>query len=776
MNLNFFKNIKFYYSNLIGTELFSEYEINYFIHNLKNINFNASYNVLNFETYKNNLIIDFNKKPLNFCLDKFLADYKNFNFLLVKNISIETLNDAVLLNSIVDYFLNSDKTIFIPCLNSSNSSNSSNISILNVYDSFMKKCAFPQSYYIEIFKLRLKLLCFTRLIDAYKIYPESINVFLHYALQHGFCIENTKIMSENLILKYLNLFQITIKLDTLNKLNFSKKFSFRKLESKNNKYAINLIVYSNYYEIYFNPSSLINKIAAYIAHIKNNFNNLNNNPDSDISNITKSECRPDLDTNLSKIQNIAASEIDNPVLIVAGAGSGKTKVIVNKFLYLLNYLSPYEILVLTFTNNAVNEIKNRIFKTLNLNDDEFIVKNNLKIYTYHSFFYSIIKIYYKYLGFQNVPEIYAKNNYKNNTKNNAFFSENYDSSSYSNNTDGIKNFDDILKYALKLFENEDILIEISKRYKYILIDEYQDLNILSDIIIKKIDYGRGNITYAGDDDQSIYRFNGGDSTNLLSFDLFYPFGKVFLLQSNYRSNETIINFSNNIIKKIDFRYPKLMTPGNNTKNNNTKNTTGDLQLKNFYLNFIKTYAYNFSIFKSGANNWILTNKEIEPENSVYYDFINLINFKNYTDEIEFNINLLIVLLNSGFKAAILTRTIREEIDYKKFLEYYMKMPSKNNLNSKYIKNAFIGTIHKSKGMEFNSVILSNFSSANFPKTGKINNNFEINHPFSSFYRFQSNNYKNIDDERRLFYVGATRARDIIFITYTGDKSVFIDFK
>ncbi len=760
MNVNFFKNIKFYYSNLIGTKLFSEYEINYFIHNLKNINFNASYNVLNFETYKNNLIIDFNKKPLNFCLDKFLADYKNFNFLLVKNISIDTLNDAVLFNSIVDYFLNSDKTIFIPCLNSSN------ISILNVYDFFMKKCASPQFNYIEIFKLRLKLLCHIRLIDTYEIYPKSINVFLHYALQRGFCTENTKIMSENLILKYSNIFQIAIKLD---KLNFLKRLYFSKLESKKNKYAINLIVYSNSYEIYFNPSSLINKIVAYIAYIKNNFNN--NNIGSDILNITESKCRPNLDINLSKIQNIAASEINNPVLIMAGAGSGKTKVIVNKFLYLLNYISPYEILVLTFTNNAVNEIKNRIFKTLNLNDDEFIIKNNLKIYTYHSFFYSIIKIYYKYLGFQNVPEIYAKNNYKNNT----FFSENYNQSSYFNNMDGIKNFDDILKHTLKLFENEDILIEISKKYKYILIDEYQDLNILSDIIIKKIDYGRGNITYAGDDDQSIYRFNGGDSTNILSFDLFYPSGKVFLLQSNYRSNETIINFSNNIIKKIDFRYPKLMTYGNNIKNN-TKNITEDLQLKNFYLNFIKTHAHNFSIFKSGINNWISTNKEIGPENSIYYDFINLINFKNYTDEIEFNVNLLIVLLNSGFKAAILTRTIREEINYKNFLQYYLKIPSKNNLNSKYIKNAFIGTIHKSKGMEFNSVILSNFSSVNFPKKGKINNNFEIKHPFSSFYRFQSNNYKNIDDECRLFYVGATRAKDIIFITYTGDKSDFIDFK
>jgi superfamily I DNA/RNA helicase len=767
MNLNFFKNIKFYYSNLIGTELFSEYEINYFINNLKNLKFNTSYNVLNFETYKNNLIIDFNKKPLNFCLDKFLADYKNFNFLLVKNISIETLNDAVLFNSIIDYFLNSNKTIFIPSLNSSN------ISILNVYDSFMKKCPFPQSYYIEIFKLRLKLLCFTRLIDAYEIYPKSINVFLHYALQRGFSNDKADIIPENLILNYSNIFQITIKLDKLNKLNFSKKFSFRKLESKNNRYVINLIVYSNFYEIYFNPSLLINKITAYIAHIKNNFNNLGSDI-LNISEITESECRLNLDTNLSKIQNIAANEIDNPVLIMAGAGSGKTKVIVNKFLYLLNYLSPYEILVLTFTNNAVNEIKNRIFKTLNLNDDEFIIKNNLKIYTYHSFFYSLIKIYYKYLGFQNVPEIYAKNNYNNNAKNNTFFSENYDQSSYSNNTNGIKNFDDILRYALKLFENDDILIEISKSYRYILIDEYQDLNILSDIIIKKIDYGRGNITYAGDDDQSIYRFNGGDSTNLLSFDLFYPSGKIFLLQSNYRSNETIINFSNNIIKKIDFRYPKLMIPGNNTKNN-TKNITGDLQLKNFYLNFIKTYAYNFSIYnKSATNNWILINKKMEPKNSVYYDFINLINFKNYTDEIEFNINLLIALLNSGFKTAILTRTIKEEIEYKKFLKYYMKMPSKNNLNSKYIKNAFIGTIHKSKGMEFNSVILSNFSSANFPKTDRINNNFEIEHPFGSFYRLQSNNYKNIDDERRLFYVGATRAKDIIFITYTGDKSVFID--
>jgi Superfamily I DNA and RNA helicases len=96
--------------------------------------------------------------------------------------------------------------------------------------------------------------------------------------------------------------------------------------------------------------------------------------------------------------------------------------------------------------------------------------------------------------------------------------------------------------VLKLFKNKNIVYDIASRFKYILVDEYQDLDFLSDIIIKKIDSGRGITMYAGDDDQSIYGFNGGDSTNLLFFDLFYSSGKLFIMQYNYRSNSKIINF------------------------------------------------------------------------------------------------------------------------------------------------------------------------------------------------------------------------------------------
>ncbi|RZD16968.1 MAG: ATP-dependent helicase [Candidatus Acididesulfobacter guangdongensis] len=758
MNLNFFKHIAFYRHNLIGTELLSSYEINYFINLLNKLNVSLSYNILDFDIYKNNLIINYNKKPLNFCLDKFLADYKNFDFLFVKNIHINNLNDAVLFNSIIDFFLNSNNVIFIPCLEGLNAS------ILNVYDTLAANSSFSQSNYIDLFKLRLKLLCMTRLATTNEIYPQSIKKFLDLALQHNFYPKKVPEQnSEDLILDYSNNFQIIIKLNFLDKFNFNK-FAY----AKNNNF-IQLTVYSNFYEIYFNSSSLIYKILSYIAYIQNNSNSKSSINIKSVLELNRKEYSSYLKTDLSKIQKTAVKEIDNPVIIIAGAGSGKTNVIVNKFLHLSIYISPYEILILTFTNNAAGEIKDRILKAFNLNDNTSIIKNNLKIYTYHSFFYSIIKIYYRYLGFQNLPKIYAENNCKNNACNSKI--------------DGIYNFDDILQYVLKLFKNESILIEIAKMYKYILVDEYQDINLLSDIIIKKIDYGRGNITYAGDDDQSIYRFNGGDSINLLSFDLFYPSGKAVLLQSNYRCNESIINFSNNIIQKIDFRYPKSMILGNNInnfKNESNEKNTYSLKLKDTLLVLLNKYACDSYVFNYNTNNWISSdkyfNKIEELSDSIKLNAVNLIHFKNYSDETAFNINLFILLLTSGIKAAILTRTAKEEIEYKTLFSYYAGLPQYNNFKLKYYRNAFIGTIHKSKGMEFSFVILGSLSAANFPKVYKENNDIKAVHPFNAFYNTPFINYKNtIDDERRLFYVGTTRAKDFIFITYTGDKSSFIDF-
>jgi hypothetical protein len=752
MNLNFFKNIAFYRNELIGTELYSSYELGYFINCLNRLNARPSHKILDFEVYRNNLIINHNQNPLNFCLDKFLADYKNFDFLFVKNICICNLNDAVLFNSIIDFFLNSHNAIFIPCFASSDTS------VLNIYDNLAANCSFSQSNYIEIFKLRLKLLCMTRLLSAHEIYPESIKKFLDLALHNNFYIKKVAgVAAENLILHYLSNFQIIIKL------NFLEKFNFNKFAYIKNNNFVQLTVYSNIYEIYFNPSALIYKIIAYIAFIKNNSEDVTN------LNINKLKCNPYIKKNLSKVQYLASNEINSPVIIIAGAGSGKTSVIVNKFLYLLNYLSPYEILILTFTNNAADEIKARILKALNLDGNISFIKNNLKIYTYHSFFYSIIKIYYRYLGFKNPPKIYAGNN----RKTDAFVSE----------IDGINNFDDILQYVLKLFKNELILLEIAKMYKYILIDEYQDLNLLSDIIIKKIDYGRGHITYAGDDDQSIYRFNGGDSINLLSFDLFYPSGKAFLLQSNYRCNTSIINFSNKIIQQIDFRYPKYMLSVNNIndfKNGNNAKKINNLKLKDTFLILMKKYACDSYLFDFNTNSWLLCNKysnKIQGAiNGIKLNAIRLINFENYSDETAFNINLFISLLESGVKAAILTRTAKEELEYKTLFNYYASLSQYNIFKLKYTKNAFIGTIHKAKGMEFSFVILSNLSNSNFPKVNNENNNIKNVHPFSIFYNVPAANCKNtIDDERRLFYVGTTRARDFIFITYTKDKSSFLDF-
>lgn len=404
---------------------------------------------------------------------------------------------------------------------------------------------------------------------------------------------------------------------------------------------------------------------------------------------------------LSKIQSSTVKDLDLPQLVIAGAGAGKTRLIVNKFLYLSNFVSADEILILTFTNSAVEEIINRI--EYQRSGGVSNLKKVLNVMTYHSFFYSLIREYYTELGFKSIPLI-AENKFEN---------SGIDFISYN----------DIILNVVKLLKNFKIAMNISSRFRYILVDECQDLDFLSDIIIKKIDFGRGAIMYAGDDDQAIYAFNGGNSENLLFFDLFYPSGKLFVMRYNYRSNQKIINFCNLILNNISFRFPKIMAPAEN-----------------------KT---------------ALTGKNI----------INIINFKNKNLEEKFIIDRFNRYVERGENAAILVRTQKEEENFKKLsVQINIKEP-------KAEKRGFIGTIHKCKGMEFDVVFIVNVSEGNMPNLSGLskpnikNDNEPLKHPFLRFLNGGSSNFKRIyEDEIKLFYVAVSRAKKTVFITYSGAKS------
>ncbi len=273
-------------------------------------------------------------------------------------------------------------------------------------------------------------------------------------------------------------------------------------------------------------------------------------------------------------------------MIVAGAGSGKTRVLTYKIAYLIDSgISPYEILALTFTNKAANEMKDRIFKLVGKN------AGHIWMGTFHSIFARILRADAKYIGFDRNFSIYDDQDSKklvedimkelhfntenskseavratiSNLKNKLILHEDYTSmvtnpfekmvsrvySEYQlrltkNNA---MDFDDLLINPILLFHvNNDVLAKYQNRFKFILVDEYQDTNRAQYQIIKMLSGSHGNITVVGDDAQSIYRWRGAEIENILSFEQDFEKCKTFKLEQNYRSTKKILSFADEVIK------------------------------------------------------------------------------------------------------------------------------------------------------------------------------------------------------------------------------------
>lgn len=667
--------------------LFSEDEKNSFIKNLKNLELDAG--IISFAKIKSYLQVQLYNKifsPLNFPL-KDIEKLFSSKFIILEDLLIENLQDAVLLNAICDFVLH-NKIILCPVI-------SDDFDLQNIYGNFNKN--FYEDLIVDIFKLRLRFLMGTRIIfNKNGKFVLTIACIIKKISALGFNFIENEIGLNNDYLKFTdkNNFTIILKIHPLKNITAAR-------DEFISDYKIILNVSFN--DIYFNPAELINKIKIFPLIIR------------DIKDIKNIRIKKGISKfkydKLSKIQAASIKELNLAHLVIAGAGSGKTRLIVNKFLYLTNFISPDEILVLTFTNNAVEEIKNRV--GYQRSDDNFNLKKILNIMTYHSFFYSIIKEYYMELGFKSLPVVKED------------ISENIESRLKIGEPHFIS-YDDIILNIIKLFKNEEIVYNIASRFKYILVDEYQDLDFLSDIIIKKIDGGRGITMYAGDDDQAIYAFNGGDSINLLFFDLFYPSGKLFIMQHNYRSDSKIIDFCNLLLNNISFRFPKKM---------------------------------------------------IQPENkNILFDEnrVNILNFKNKNSEERFIIDQFNLYLAGGKRTSILVRTQKEADNFKKILK---ETNPEAFINS---KNWFIGTIHKSKGMEFDVVFIANVNSGNMPHLKSLspqtNSNIKIlNHPFRLFLNKDINDgTRAYEDEIKLFYVAVSRAKKEVFITYSGKKSEFLN--
>ena len=299
--------------------------------------------------------------------------------------------------------------------------------------------------------------------------------------------------------------------------------------------------------------------------------------------------------NLNENQKLAVTTTDGPLLILAGAGSGKTKVLTTRIAYLIEEknVSPYNILAITFTNKAAKEMQSRVINLVG----EYA--KNMQVSTFHSFGLRLLRENYDKLGYDRNfvimdsddsltvvkkilkemnldPKQYNPNAIRNKIsgcKNELVSPKDYErlaSSEFEKvvlsvyekyehklKTNNSVDFDDLLILPIKLFrENDDILDKYQEHFKYILVDEYQDTNEAQYILTKLLASKYRNLCVVGDENQSIYSFRGANYRNILNFEKDYKEANVIKLEQNYRSTENILNAANSVIKNNESRKDK----------------------------------------------------------------------------------------------------------------------------------------------------------------------------------------------------------------------------
>ena len=290
---------------------------------------------------------------------------------------------------------------------------------------------------------------------------------------------------------------------------------------------------------------------------------------------------------LNSEQKKAGAKVNGPLLILAGAGSGKTRTITYRIAYMIQELgiSPYSILAVTFTNKAAKEMRERVENLIGEDGKRAMIS------TFHSFGLRLLRVYSKIVGYDSNFTIYDTDDQKkvvkgimkqlviknkdltegkivsriSKLKEDGISPEEYEKDHrfesdaniiyevYKRYNQTLKenngmDFSDILTNTYKLLENGEVLEKLQEKFKYIMVDEYQDTNNIQYKIINKIAAKYRNICVVGDENQSIYGFRGADIRNILDFEKDYPDAVVIKLEENYRSTKIILDAANEVIK------------------------------------------------------------------------------------------------------------------------------------------------------------------------------------------------------------------------------------
>ena len=307
--------------------------------------------------------------------------------------------------------------------------------------------------------------------------------------------------------------------------------------------------------------------------------------------------KEELINGLNDKQKEAVLATDGPCLVIAGAGSGKTKVLTHKIAYdIESGIKPWNILAITFTNKAANEMKERIEKLIG------DAAKDLWMGTFHSICVRILRRYIDRIGYKTDFVIFDTSDQKTLIKeclktlkvDDKIFTDRGVLSEISNGKNemlepkayGVKyagdfrkktiaeiyelyqrrlrennaiDFDDIINFTIKILsENPDVLDYYTEKFKYILVDEYQDTNKAQFTLVSLLASKYGNLTVVGDSDQGIYSFRGADIANILNFEKDFPGTKIIKLEQNYRCTGNILNIANAIIKNNEVKYEKKL--------------------------------------------------------------------------------------------------------------------------------------------------------------------------------------------------------------------------
>ena len=589
---------------------------------------------------------------------------------------------------------------------------------------------------------------------------------------------------------------------------------------------------------------------------------------------------------LNERQKEAVITTEGPVLVIAGAGSGKTKVLTTRIAYLIENkkVNSENILAITFTNKAAKEMKDRVSN---------ILKRDIRrmhISTFHSFGVEILREY-GYLvnidknftildsddslkvikiiiddmnlnktlspkhvkevisSYKNklvLPEEAGKNTYTFEEKQIVDIYEKYNKKLYNSNS---VDFDDLLLIPYLILDKYNaVLEEFQEKYKYILIDEYQDTNDAQYFLVKMLSVKYKNLFVVGDSDQSIYSFRGANYKNILNFTKDFPNAKVIKLEQNYRSTNNILSIANNVIKNnIERSHKDLWSSlgdGEKVKFNQLNTEENEV---NYVISEIKKISNQYDyddiaiIYRTNAqsrlfeqlfiNNVIpfklvgsfgffnkkeikdliaylklidnpkddisflrivnyptrgIGNKTIENlqrkanlSNLSLYESIEeddkkLILFKNLIEEIKDNYenislkslvericqktNLLeTIKKDNDLESSIREENIKEFITYvdnyekennsslREFLENLILFSDRENNNENEEKKVNLMTVHAVKGLEFKVVFVVGLEESLFP------------------YQFSLENVQDIEEERRLYYVAVTRAKEKLYL-------------